>query len=192
MCFLKECLCPVGVYRKRSDTVVRTNQSICFPPGMLRIVYSATFISQLLFIHQTCTFFSSPVQRYASEQKAISKSVVFFQNHLWALTIFACVPPLDIYFPFISSIHLPLCYPMSPSSFSPLVLVCLSFQLVPSPPAAPWSPRKRFRPVRFCCHGSQEATACHLCATTQCSSENFQRATGQSIQPLSTMRSPPT
>lgn len=56
MCFLKECLCPVGVYQKRSDAVVRANQSICFPQGMLQIVYSATFISQLLFIHQTCTF----------------------------------------------------------------------------------------------------------------------------------------
>lgn len=56
MCFPKASLSPPGVYRKRSDAVVRTNQSICFPQGMRGIVYSAAFISRLLFIHQNHTF----------------------------------------------------------------------------------------------------------------------------------------
>lgn len=73
MCFLKERVCPVGIYWKQCEAVVKTNQSICFPQGTLWIVYSAAFISQLVSIQLSseslCTCKSEPGK---------SKMCVFF------------------------------------------------------------------------------------------------------------------
>lgn len=152
MCFLKECLSPVGVYQKHSDAVVGANRSICLPQGTLWIVYSATSISHFPFIHQKCNSFS----------------------------VFHCPSKLRIifFFPKLFSLFL----------ISTSLCLRLSLQLVPSPPAAQWSLRKTFRPVRFCSHGNQAVTASLLCVTTRCSSESFLKATGLSTLLLSTMR----
>lgn len=88
--------CLVGVYRKRSDAVVRINQSICFPQGALRIVYSATFIPQLLHNQQNRIFLFHCLCKF-------KRAKSHFKTTYESFSFFSCMFPSSISFSFILS-----------------------------------------------------------------------------------------
>lgn len=116
MCFLEECLCPVGIYWKRSDVVVRMHQSICFPQGTLWIVYHATLVSQLLLIPASESHFFFLVSCQLNTADASVKQMrAFFFSKLFLIALFV----LGSCCPFLFPLLAPCFYSSSSSAHQP-------------------------------------------------------------------------
>lgn len=166
---------PCGYLLKHSDVIVRMHQSICFPQGMLWIVYYATLVSQLLFIPAPESHFLLSCQLYiahANMSKWKTRSIflkklfliapIFSPAHLQLLQTLSLSQ-------FVCHMRTqqPSLYSVARFSFPYLPLFLL--QLVLSLPAAPWFLKNTFRLARCCFHGSLVVTACPPCVTIRSS-----------------------